>query len=167
MDATLDARSIATMHPMLLRYATRRVGSEEAARDVVQETWVAALQGVAAFEGRSSLRTWLVSILRRKIIDRRRRFRMQMPLEEEHGVVTPASPEHRMDAAAALHRVRALIADLPPKERAALELCDVQGVARDEAAQRLGVERGALRVQLHRARAKLRSALDAEGLLES
>jgi RNA polymerase sigma-70 factor (ECF subfamily) len=88
--ATLDAQAVQAMDPMLLRYAVRRVGSEEAARDVVQETWMAALQGLGSFEGRSSLRTWLVSILRRKIVDRRRRLRALTPLEDEHAVSEPS-----------------------------------------------------------------------------
>ncbi|HJL29541.1 MAG TPA: sigma-70 family RNA polymerase sigma factor, partial [Polyangiaceae bacterium LLY-WYZ-15_(1-7)] len=94
--ATLDAATIRELEPSLLRYARQRVGKDELARDLVQETWVAAMKGISSFAGRSSLKTWLVSILRRKIVDMHRRSRPQVSFEEHH---TPPfeSPRERLD----------------------------------------------------------------------
>ena len=70
----------------------------------------------------------------------------------------------RQDDERAIALVQALLPTLPPRERQALELCDVEGIDRDEAADRMGVSRGALRVLLHRGRHKLRDALVSAGL---
>lgn len=156
---TLDAETIREMEPALLRYARHRVGREDVARDLVQETWVAAFGGISSFAGRSSLKTWLVSILRRKIVDMHRRSRPQVSFEEHH---TPPSDlrRERLDDEAALELVHAELDALPRREREAVELVDVHGVDRDEAADRMGVSRGALRVMLHRGRARLRAKLE-------
>jgi RNA polymerase sigma-70 factor (ECF subfamily) len=160
--ATLDAATIREMEPTLLRYARLRVGRDDVARDLVQETWVAAFGGISSFAGRSSLKTWLVSILRRKIVDMHRRSRPQVMFEEHHTPPTDARRE-RLDDEAAMDLVQAELEALPRRERQAVELVDVQGVDRDEAADRMGVSRGALRVMLHRGRARLKSKLeDAE-----
>jgi len=66
----LDPRKWVAAHAdYLYGYAITRVNDEEQARDLVQETFLAALQRVAQFEGRSSERTWLTSILKNKIVD--------------------------------------------------------------------------------------------------
>lgn len=161
--ATLDAATIRDMEPALFRYARVRVGRDDVARDLVQETWVAAFGGISSFAGRSSLKTWLVSILRRKIVDMHRRSRPQVMFEEHH---TPPVEERRerLDDEVAMDLVQAELEMLPRRERQAVELVDVQGVDRDEAAERMGVTRGALRVMLHRGRARLKTKLEAAEL---
>ena len=72
----LDPRKWVAAHAdYLYGYAITRVNDEEQARDLVQETFLAALQRVAQFEGRSSERTWLTSILKNKIVDVYRKSR--------------------------------------------------------------------------------------------
>jgi RNA polymerase sigma-70 factor (TIGR02943 family) len=71
----------------LFRYAATRVSDQEKARDLVQDTFLSALENVAGFEGRSSESTWLTAILKNKIIDHYRRrstamAKMTEPLEE-------------------------------------------------------------------------------------
>lgn len=161
--ATLDAATIREMEPTLLRYARLRVGRDDVARDLVQETWVAAFGGISNFAGRSSLKTWLVSILRRKIVDMHRRSRPQVMFEEHHTPPVDARRE-RLDDEAAMDLVQAELEALPRRERQAVELVDVQGVDRDEAAERMGVSRGALRVMLHRGRARLKDKLESAEL---
>ncbi|MFO0692515.1 MAG: RNA polymerase sigma factor [Polyangiales bacterium] len=163
MLATIDQDTIALMEPSLLRYATRRVGREDVARDLVQETWLAAMGSVASFAGRSSLKTWLTSILRRKIVDLHRRSRPQLPIEDQHATFEIDAAGEKQDEARAVDLVRELLPTLPPREREALELCDVEGLDRDVAAERMGVTRGALRVLLHRGRHRLREELEAQG----
>ncbi len=157
--ATIDDATIREMEPALMRYARQRVGPDLAA-NVVQETWVAAIKGVGGFAGRSSLKTWLTSILRRKIVDVHRRKRPQVSVEEHH--TPPAmAPRERLDDEAALEVVGASLDALPKREREAVTLVDVQGYDRDEAAQEMGVSRGALRVMLHRGRGRLQKKLES------
>lgn len=163
MTATLDPATIELVSPSLFRYASRRIGREDVAADLVQETWLAAMGSVASFAGRSTLKTWLTSILRRKIVDHHRRRRHEVEVDENHLVTEPVMPTDRADDERAVELVRELLPSLPRREREALELCDVQGLDRDEAAAKMGVTRGALRVLLHRGRHRLRADLEAAG----
>lgn len=157
-----DAR-VRELEPALLRYARQRVGSDELARDLVQETWLAASKSIESFAGRSSLKTWLVSILRRKIVDHHRRKRPTTTFDEHH---TPPVERTReaLDDQAAVALVGQALPLLPRRERQAVELIDLGGVERDEAAKQMGVTRGALRVMLHRGRNRLRRHLEAADL---
>ena len=152
----------AELTPGLLRYARQRVGPE-LAQDLVQDTWVAAFGAIDKFAGRSSLRTWLISILRRKIIDSHRRRRPSVSFEEHH---TPdADPRReRLDDVAAANLVERALPELPKREREAVSLVDVAGVDRNVAAESMGVSRSALRVMLHRGRNRLKKKLEAADL---
>ncbi len=164
----IDAQTIDLYDPMLLRYALGKVREPELARDLVQETWAAAIVAAERFEGRSSPRTWLTAILRRKIADHHRRRRTSVSFEEYHAEPTLPPARERLDDLAALRVIDSELPALPRREREAVTLCDVEGVSRDDAAGEMGVTRGALRVLLHRGRAKLKSAiLEAERLAET
>ena len=159
-DSVLSDAVVRELEPALLRYARQRVGKEELARDLVQETWLAAYKGIHSFAGRSSLKTWLVSILRRKIVDHHRRKRPTTAFEEHHTPPVVATRE-RLDDQAAVALVEKALPMLPRRERQAVTLIDVDGVERDEAAEKMGVTRGALRVMLHRGRNRLKKHLEA------
>lgn len=159
--ATIDDATIRQMEPSLFRYALKWVGREDLARDLVQETWAAAVSSADSFAGRSSLRTWLVSILRRKIIDQHRRRRPQVSFEETLVPGVPPASRERLDDQAAVLLVHRELASLPNREREAVSLVDVQGLTRDEAADAMGLTKNALRVLLHRGRHKIREALEA------
>lgn len=161
--AALDAETISLIEPSLFRYALKRTGRDDLARELVQDTWLAAITSFGRFEGRSSLRTWLISILRRKLVDSLRRARPQVELDEATELVAPPVSRERLDDQAAARLLLENLAKLPPKERRAIELCDVQDQDRDEVASTLGVRREALRVLLHRGRRRLRAALEAAG----
>lgn len=156
--------TIQELSPGLFAFAYRAVRQKEDAEDLVQDTWISALRTVPSFEGRSSLRTWLVSILRRRIADRFRRDRPAEPLEEERHAVDSAASEERIDAFEAATLANLAMAQLTDLERRAVTLCDVEDLDRDEASESLGVTRGHLRVLLHRGRHKLEASLRASGV---
>jgi RNA polymerase sigma-70 factor (ECF subfamily) len=161
--AALDARTIALLDPSLFRYALKKTGRDDLARELVQDTWVAAIASLGKFEGRSSLRTWLTSILRRKLVDFHRRSRPHVDLDAVPELSAPQLERESMDDHAATQLLLETLATLPPKERRAVTLCDVEGKERDDAAALLGVRRETLRVLLHRGRKRLREALEASG----
>ena len=162
MQTTIDTTTFSSVHPVLMGYAQRAVRQHELARDLVQETWLAGARHLGSFDGRASFRTWMVGILKHKIIDHYRRADRELGVDVE--VVSEPQNDVHLDWARALGVVRDELTHLPDLQRRAVELCDVQGVSRDEAAQRLGVERGHLRVLLHRGRNRLRETLQAAGV---
>ena len=156
--------TIQELSPGLFAFAYRAVRQKEDAEDLVQDTWISALRTAPSFEGRSSLRTWLVSILRRRIADRFRRDRPTEILEEERHGSAPAIAEQRLDEYEAAHLANVAMAELTDLERRAITLCDVDDLDRDEASAAMGVTRGHLRVLLHRGRHKLEASLRANGI---
>lgn len=150
---------------MLLRYAMRRVRRDEEARDLVQDTWTAAIEGIDGFAGRAKLGTWVTGILRRKIIDRHRRARPMVAFEEAYHGAPEEPHRERLDDAAALDFLRGAIEELPQRERSAVLDVDVGGMSRYDAASNLGITRNNLRVILHRARARLRIGLEQAKLV--
>lgn len=161
--ATIDTATIRQLEPTLIGYAQKRVGRPDLAHDLVQETWIAAIGSISSFAGRSSLRTWLISILRRKIIDAYRRERSSVSfLEERHAESSGGEQDRRVYEQAALECVNGRLAELPEKERMAVTLIDLRQLERDEAATEMGVTRNHLRVLLHRGRNKIRETLVSE-----
>lgn len=169
----------------LYNLAYLRLRDTSAAEDVVQDTFLAALRARERFEGRSSERTWLVAILRSKIIDHlRRRFRDALPTPEEttpdealdgfthEGVwVGHWAPGWRPvdwgdDPSQLLERrefwevLGQCLAKLPPRMSAVFVLHEIEGVASDEICKDLGVTASNLWVLLHRARHQLRLCLE-------
>jgi RNA polymerase sigma-70 factor (ECF subfamily) len=162
--AVITPSTIQELSPGLFAFAYRAVRQREEAEDLVQDTWISALRTVPSFEGRSSLRTWLVSILRRRIADRFRRERGSEVLEEERFAFDGSPAEQRLGDLEAASIATSAMAELTELERRAVLLCDVQDLDRDEASEALGVTRGHLRVLLHRGRHKLEAALRANGI---
>ena len=156
----IDARLIADYQPALLAYARRRVRDPDIAHDLVQDTWAAAIRAAPRYEGRASPKTWLTAILRRKIADHHRRKRPAVSFEEHLAPPTMPPSRERIDDLRAAEFVRDRLPELPTREREAVTLIDVRGVDREDAAGEMGVSRGALRVLLHRGRAKLKAALE-------
>jgi RNA polymerase sigma-70 factor (ECF subfamily) len=168
------------------------VPSGAVAEEVVQETWLAVLRGIDGFEGRSSLRTWVFGILLNLARSHGRRERRALPFaalrrRSEEGREEPAvprarfqgrrgerpdwwadpparwgDPQERLEAAATRAALRGAIEALPPRQREALLLRDVLGLSAEEACSVLGASEGNQRVLLHRARAKVRAALEVQ-----
>ncbi|MFW6067195.1 MAG: RNA polymerase sigma factor [Myxococcota bacterium] len=170
-SAELTEAVIRDVEPVLIGFAYRAVRREDLARDLVQETYVAAMENRASFEGRSKLRTWLVGILSRKIVDHYRKTRRELltdvppePDSPSHFAPRPPQdPEARLDHGKAMGVIESSLGRLSDLERLAVLLCDVEQMDRKRACEALGVRSTHLRVLLHRGRHKLRKALeDAE-----
>lgn len=165
----------------LRRLARTFVATPAAADEVVQETWLAVIEGIDRFEGRSSLRTWITRILMNKartrgVRDRRSvPFSSTFPSDRFRPAVDPDWPGHwatpplpweelpaeRLEAAETVARVREAIAALPPLQRHVITLRDVDGWTPAEICAVLDLTPANQRVVLHRARARVRSALEA------
>jgi RNA polymerase sigma-70 factor (ECF subfamily) len=171
----------------LLRVAQIYVASRAVAEEVVQETWLGVLNGIDRFEGRSSLKTWIFRILTNIAKTRGVREGRTLPfsaLERPEGVPEPAVdpsrflppdherwpghwaarpepwPEEQLLAGETQAIVEAAIEGLPPAQRAVITLRDVEGWTAEEARNALGVSETNQRVLLHRARSKVRQALE-------
>ena len=139
----------------LYRFALRlTAGDEDVAQDLVHDAWVRAVQRVAGFEWRSTLRTWLAGFVFSVWRERQRQESWEMPLDESHGDNGTALPESldRIDVERAL-------ASLAPGFREVLVLHDIEGYTHEDIAAMLGVQPGTSKSQLSRARAAMRRAL--------
>jgi RNA polymerase sigma-70 factor, ECF subfamily len=165
----------------LRRLARTFVATQAAADEVVQETWLAVIEGIARFERRSSLRTWITRILMNKARTRGVRDRRSIPFSSTfpadrflppdhpdwpgHWATPPVSwddlPPERLESQETLARVRKAIDTLPPLHRQVITLRDIDGWKPDEICTVLDLTPANQRVVLHRARAKVRSALEA------
>ncbi|MEM9418618.1 MAG: sigma-70 family RNA polymerase sigma factor [Planctomycetota bacterium] len=159
----------------LFAYAWRRVGEREVAEDLVQDTLLAAWKHRAKFRGDSTRRTWLIAILRRKIIDERRK-RANMPtlgVLPEAGdwfnsrgrwKTKPASWGNDPVDACEMNDFRRVLAGcidrLPEDQAAAFKLRAVREVSTQDCCKQLGVTTSNLGVRLYRARMALRRCLE-------
>jgi RNA polymerase sigma-70 factor (ECF subfamily) len=138
--------------PALYAFACRLMGGESSeVEDIVQDAWLRAVRGLGDFGWRSSLRTWLSSIVLNCCRERWR----ERPETSAEGLDAPAvggDLHLRMDLEAAL-------AGLPPGYRAVLILHDVEGYTHDEIGERLGIQAGTSKSQLFHARRALREKL--------
>jgi len=178
-----DERAFAVLvdryHEPMLRLATSFVPSRAIAEEVVQDTWLAALRGLAAFEGRSSLKTWLFRILVNRARSTGSKEQRSVPVADPQPAVDPARfggdggwadpPEHwieaaerRMEAGKLADRVRAWIDELPARQREVVLLRDVEGMSSDEVCTVLALTEGNQRVLLHRGRGRLRQLFEDE-----
>jgi RNA polymerase sigma-70 factor (ECF subfamily) len=173
----------------MLRRLARTYASESVADDVVQETWIAVLHGLDGFEGRASLRTWIVRILMNVARGRTERDRRHVPfsafadptgqpepsvdpgrfrpIEGEwpgHWVSYPKrwdeQPEERFLSSEGVDVALAAIEVLPPAQRDVVSLRDVEGWSSGEVSEALGISLGNQRVLLHRGRSKVRASLE-------
>ena len=171
----------------LLRVAQLYVATRAVAEDVVQDTWIGVLNGIDRFEGRSSLKTWIFRILTNIAKTRGQRERRTVPfsaLERADGEGEPAVdpsrflppdherapghwaakpdlwPEERLLADETRLVVEAAIERLPPAQRAVISLRDLDGWSAEETRNALELTETNQRVLLHRARSKVRQALE-------
>lgn len=174
---------IETYGPSLLRLAMTYVGSHAVAEEVVQDTWVGVLRGIERFEGRSSLKTWVFTILANTAKTRGVRERRTIPLsslapsdgDAEPAVdperffagrwATPPStwgdlPEQAVLAGETRRRLVEAIERLPEMQRRVVTLRDVEGWPANEVCELLDLSEANQRVLLHRGRSKVRAALE-------
>jgi RNA polymerase sigma-70 factor, ECF subfamily len=156
-------------HVHVRAFARRLLGDENAAEDILQETFLTLPRAVARFRGESSLSTFLLSITVRhashfvRAAGRRRLAMDRLAREPRVPGSAPDDEAERKRLAAAL--LRALDA-LPMDQRVAVVLCEVEGRTSAEAAQIVGAPEATVRTRLFHARRKLAALLATEGLDE-
>ncbi len=166
----LDRSTLEQLRPFLTRLAWRAVRDRAHAEDLVQEALLAALDPRTVHDpSRGQLRSFVAGILMRKVADhfrRRKRERTNADFDEEldsprdFAPFDPARTLHPIDRARAMRVVETALLELPDQQRLAVLACDVEGLDRSAAAEALGITEGHLRVVLHRARHRLRKALE-------
>jgi RNA polymerase sigma-70 factor (ECF subfamily) len=172
-------------HTSMLRLARMFVSDESTAEEVVQETWLAVIDGLDRFEGRSSLKTWIFSILTNQAKTRANKdartgawstlfdgaidAELSSVSERFDGSGRWKSPpvpwridpeEHTMKQRL-LEVVQQAIDELPASQRSVVWLRDVEGLSSDEVCEVLELSSGNQRVLLHRGRTKVREAVEA------
>jgi RNA polymerase sigma-70 factor, ECF subfamily len=166
-------------HASLLGLALSFVPSRAVAEEVVQDTWLAVLRGLGRFEERSSLRTWMFTILVNRARSTGVREARSVPVADAGPVVDASRfgpsggwatpPEHwieeaenRVDAVKLSELLRGGLGQLPARQREAVLLRDVEGLSSAEVCQVLAISEANQRVLLHRGRSKLRQLLESE-----
>jgi RNA polymerase sigma-70 factor (ECF subfamily) len=170
----------------MTRVARSIVSTHASADEVVQDAWLAVIQSIASFEGRSSLKTWVYRILvntakRRALREGRHISWSPVAGEDDTPTVDPArfggpgdafpghwrafpapwpSPEQDALAGEVQERVEAALAELPERQRVVITLRDVEGYSSDEVCSILQISAANQRVLLHRARAFVRGKLE-------
>jgi RNA polymerase sigma-70 factor (ECF subfamily) len=187
-DEGAFAALVELYHTQMIRVATAFVNNPAIAEEVVQETWIGLLRGLGRFEGRSSLKTWMFSILlnKAKSIAKREVRHRHVTIYEEgsstassipHSRFHPADhasaghwsikpqdwnnlPEERMLSQETLDYLRAAIQELAPNQREVLVLRDIEGWDSADVCNVLNISETNQRVLLHRARSKVRAMLE-------
>ena len=174
----------------MLRLSMVYVKAWAVAEEVVQETWMAILEGLGRFEGRSSLKTWMFRILTNRAKTRAQREGRSIPFsslevrDPDHVEPTvdpeqfwpidqrwpggwvsfPSNweemPEDRMLSQETCAHIQQAIETLPPNQREILILRDIEGWKAEETCSFLGISEVNQRVLLHRARSKVRGVLE-------
>ncbi|MFO0725129.1 MAG: RNA polymerase sigma factor [Myxococcota bacterium] len=141
-------------------YALRVLGRPDLAEDAAQETFIRAFRSIGRFDGRSSFKTWLVTIAINQSRTRRKqadRHGQSVPLEESHATSTDAEP----GAPWTRRRLVEALGRLPDGYREAVIMHDVLEMEHEEIAEARGCSVGTSKSQLHKARIKLRGMLEA------
>ncbi len=178
-QASIDPNTWLDRHgDVLFQYALHRVRRRESAEELVQETLLAALRGYGNFEGRSSERTWLVAIMRRKITDyiRDKVGRNQEPVGEPEGAEVgtfdprgkwrvapgawPRDPDIIIEKEEFWTAFDECFGGLSPSLANAFCLCELENAGSQEACKVLGISTSNLWTRLHRARLLLRQCLE-------
>ncbi len=186
-DEEAFAALVSSYYGSLLRLAMSFVSERAAAEEVVQETWLSVISGLAGFEGRSSLKTWIFRILANRARTRGKREARSIPFSslkspqsesdyepavdpsrfnargmwaEPPQPWTNAAPEELLLRRETMNLIQRAIAELPSNQRAVVVLHDVEGVEPDEICNILEISETNQRVLLHRGRCRLRRALE-------
>jgi RNA polymerase sigma-70 factor (ECF subfamily) len=178
---------VTRFYPSMLAVARRYVRSRSVAEEVVQEAWLSVLNGLNRFEGRSSLRTWVLRIVANTAQTRGVREARVVPMSslqsgDDEPAVDPERfrgagdpfpghwwayptdwrtlPESKLLSQETLDVVKIAIDELPELQRSVITMRDVAGCDSDEVCRALEISEGNQRVLLHRARARVRTALE-------
>jgi RNA polymerase sigma-70 factor (ECF subfamily) len=165
--------------PYLLRFALLQLRDRTAAEDAVQDALLAAIQGASRFAGQSSVRTWLVGILKHKIIDSIRKTAREPTLERSDGdgaedldaffaddghFAEPpdewASPERSLEERRFFEALERCLQALPKNTASAFTMRELMGLETEEICKELGISTSNCWVMLYRARMSLRACLE-------
>src|SRR5829696_3336360 len=189
-DADAFAALVDRHSPAMIRVAMAYVPSRAAAEEAVQETWIAVMRGIDEFEGRSSLKTWIFRILTNVAMRTGSRERRSTPFsalaEAEdtaeasvdpdrflpadhalfpgHWAIMPTrwpTPDEGLLAGETREVIAAAMAELPVAQRTVIGLRDVEGWSAEEVSDALDISAGNQRVLLHRARSRVRNAIES------
>jgi len=189
-DEDAFARLVGEHHASLRRVARLYVANAAIADEVVQDTWLGVIRGLWAFEGRSSLKTWIFRILVNRARTRAVRESRNVPFTATLATESDPDPEPSLgpnlswdDSPAPGHwtgpsldpgssperslltkelreQLRTVIDALPSNLRIVVWLRDVEGWSSEEVCNALAIQETNQRVLLHRARSRLRAALE-------
>jgi RNA polymerase sigma-70 factor, ECF subfamily len=178
-------------HALMVRVARGYVRSQAVAEEVAQETWLGVLNGIGTFESRATVKTWIFRILVNRAKTRAQRESRTVPFsaldragEEDQPAVDPsrfldashprwpghwAAPPRRWDelpeecllGRETLALAREAIDALPARQREVILLRDVSGWSPEDVCELLEISDGNQRILLHRARSRVRAALEA------
>lgn len=148
----------------LRRYLERLVGNRATADDLLQDTLLKIACALPAFEGRSSVKTWAFAIATRVATDHLRRpaNRAQMAAVDESTVVMDAEIDQQLVVDEMNSCVREVVDSLPEDYRTALVLHDLEGLTAAQVAEITGCSLATAKIRIHRARRRLRQALNEE-----
>ena len=162
----------------LFNYAVTRVNDSEIAKDLVQETFFAGLKSAKNFKGEAAERTWLISILKRKVIDHYRKINSKKAksviritkndnsdtdsnfLEEQVADPTSLLENSKMENEELGIAIQECIAKLPKKHAMAFTLKTINGLSTEEVCKELEINPSNLWVIIHRARTALMECLN-------
>jgi RNA polymerase sigma-70 factor (ECF subfamily) len=169
----------------MFRFAVARVSKSDVAEDLVQETFLSALKAKDSFKGNSTEKTWLYSILKRKIIDyyrkasskHERNFSQMSPFEEDGDWLGHWRDERvpqdwdntnddQFDVEEFSKILKECVQELPEKYASAFEMKTMRGFESEEVCNELDISTSNLWVILHRSRVQLRECLEENWFLE-
>jgi len=189
-DETVFMELVTTYGPSMLRVALLYVKTRAVAEEVVQDAWLGVLNGINRFEGRSSLKTWIFRILTNTAKSRGEREGRSLPFSSlapqdletgepsveadrflgegdrwaSHWASSPRRfdelPEGKLLSRETMGIVRTAVETLPDAQRVVLTMRDIAGFDSEDVCEALGISEGNQRVLLHRARTRVRRALE-------
>jgi RNA polymerase sigma-70 factor, ECF subfamily len=141
--------------PLVRRFLRRRLGDGDSVEDVVQETLLAVHRARHTYDPGRAIEPWLFAIARNAAVDHLRRRLVRTSWEQ----LTGDLPDTPVASDAGAPRLERLLEQLPPRQREAFELVQLNGLSVEAAAARVGITTGALKVRAHRAYKTLRAML--------
>jgi RNA polymerase sigma-70 factor (ECF subfamily) len=176
----------------LFRYAIVRLRDETVAEDCVQETLLSAIQSIASYSGKSTERTWLIGILKHKIIDHFRKHSREVPLDPSeadlsefdplferddeftdhwHDRLSPRiwrrSPDEALQENEFFGVLQNCMSKLPERVAAVFSMREMNGLDTDEICEILALSSSNFWVMMHRARMALRRCIEINWFMKS
>lgn len=163
---------MAQFGPGLLRFGRRMCGDPDDAQEVLQDTLLKTFESIGTLKNPGAFKSWLYRILANACLMRRRKSQFleeEVPIEDvlpgkeslDAGVPWTQLPDRLVQNSELQRILEKALLSLPPAHRLVILMRDVEGLSTEETAQALGVNRDVVKMRLHRARAKMRNALNA------